>query len=83
MSSSICMVPIPIPIPGILYVNIPGIGICIIPIPVSVSVSVRYGCLSSIRICMNHQPGIGIGMNVQSCIGIVVVVSVEHYFKHT
>ena len=30
---------------------------------------------------MNHQPGIGIGigMNVQSGIGIDMVVSVEHY----
>ena len=57
----------------------PGIGIGIIPILTQYRYRYRYGCLSSIgiRICMNHQPGIG--MNVHSGISIGMVVLVVCY----
>ena len=55
-------------IPGI------GIGIGIIPILTQYRYRYRYKCLSSIGIGMNHQPCIGIGMNVS-----LVSVSVWWY----
>ena len=39
--------------------------------------SCQYGCLSSIGIGMNHNPGIGIRMNFQ--VGISMTVSVKYY----